>query len=84
MITLQIRFLNRTNHKPRRWKVIHLYRPPLTVCADSHTYEEAAQRYIDKHYPDCTINNFGQLLNGDNVALASRTTEDTHEDTSDR
>ena len=71
MITLQIKFLGQTNHKPRRWKVLsNTDTPPLTVCADSYTYGQAARRYIDKHYPDCTIIGFGGLPAGDMVALA--------------
>jgi len=71
MITLQIKFLGETKHKSRRWKVIsNTDTPPHTVCADSYGYRQAAQRYIDKHYPDCTIIGFGGLPAGDMVALA--------------
>jgi|TARA_R110000765_G_scaffold32911_1_gene75902 hypothetical protein len=72
MITLQIKFLGETKHKPSRWKVIsNTDTPPLTVGAsDSYDYRFAAQCFIDKHYPDCTIIGFGGLPAGDMVALA--------------
>ena len=72
MITLQIRYLNWTDHKPTRWKVID-GQNSLIVGANSHTYQQAATIFIDKYWPDCQILNFGQLPNGgDMVALAAR------------
>ena len=74
MITLQIKYLSQTGHKPRRWKVFsNTNTPPLTVCADTYSYTGAAERFIEENFPDCTIRAFGQLPTGDkdNVALAS-------------
>tara|TARA_R110000751_G_C13554002_1_gene456665 strand:+ start:394 stop:660 length:267 start_codon:yes stop_codon:yes gene_type:complete len=70
MITLQIRYLSWTDHKPTRWKVID-GQSSLIVGANSHTYQQAATIFINKYWPDCQILNFGQLPNGDMIALAA-------------
>lgn len=72
MITLQIKYLG----APQRWKVIDGVHPNLMVS--DVEYAGAAERFIQKYWPDCTIRAFGQLPTGDrdNVALASYDEED--------
>ena len=72
MITVHIKYLSATNHKPFRIKLTD-GENKLTVESSRYTHQEAASEFISKYWPDCQILNFGQLPNKDSayVALAA-------------
>jgi len=73
MITVHIKYLSATDHKPFRIKLTD-GQNKLTLDSNNHTYREAAEKFISKYWPDCEVLNFGQLPNKDSeyVALAAR------------
>ena len=72
MITVHIKYLSATNHKPFRIKLTD-GENKLTVDSSRYDYQQAAYQFINKYWPDCEILNFGQLPNKDSeyVALAA-------------
>jgi hypothetical protein len=64
MITLEIRYLG----CPQQWKVIDGVHPNLLVANVDH--REAAERFIEKYWPECTICAFGQMPTGKKHSIA--------------
>ena len=74
-IAIQVKFIDRTNHYPRRWVAVSKA-GRLVVDANTHTEDQAVQKHIEKFLGadgvDVEVSGVGLLPNGDYVATIRR------------